>query len=78
MRKCLTPLLVIAFICSASLVIAQPPDKEKLTLRAQMLHEKILRLRTEIAVKVEEHNKAVNEFKAIIQLLEQMEKETKS
>lgn len=77
MKKILV-LVLLVFFCGAIPCFAEGPDKEKLMLKAQMLHEKILRLRTQIAVEVEEHNKAVNEFKAIIQILEQMEKETKS
>jgi sensor domain CHASE-containing protein len=72
MRALIAALIIGVLICS-SVAMADQPDKEKLMLRAQALHEKILRLRMEIATSVEEHNKAVMEMKAIIQLLEQME-----
>ena len=78
MKKCLAIIVFVAFICSAMTVLAEPPDKEKIMLRAQALHEKVLRLRLEISISVEEHNKAVKELETIIRILEQMEKETEA
>jgi hypothetical protein len=75
MKKCLALILVFVLILGAATVFAEQPDKEKLMLKAQALQEKVLRLRLEIANSIEEHNNAVNELKAIIILLEQMEKE---
>ena len=72
MKRLIAALIIGVLVCS-SVAMAEQPDKEKLMLKAQALHEKVLRLRLEIANSVEEHNGAVNELKAIIQLLEQME-----
>ena len=50
----------------------QKTDKAMLELRAQALAERILRLETENKLLVQEHQKAVREFEAILKVLERM------
>ena len=78
MKRLLAICTVVVLVMGASTLFAQQPDKEKLTLKAQMLYERVLRLRSEIGVKMQEHNKAVEELKGIIKVLEVMEKEKQS
>lgn len=72
--KVLAILLVVCSLVMVPCTIgATQPDKEKLALKAQMLHERIQRLRVEISVLIDEHNKTAKEYNAIITILKGQE-----
>jgi uncharacterized protein HemX len=70
--------LVLFFGGFANGLCDQKRDEAMLRLRAQALAERILRLEVENKMLVQEHNKAVREFEAIIRMLEQMKEGKKS
>lgn len=67
---------ILAFVLLISMVSVglcdQKQDKVMLELRAQALAERILRLELENKVIIQEHQKAVREFEAILKALELM------
>ena len=77
--KRVVALIVLFVILSCSVCIpAEKNDKAMLELRAQLLAERILRLKMQNDIIVSEHNKAVREFQAIMKILEQMDGGNKS
>lgn len=74
MKKISLILLALAVLLAFTVngICDQKQDKAMLELRAQALAERILRLELENKVIIQEHQKAVREFEAILKALELM------
>lgn len=70
LRLFIVAMFILAFTVNG--ICDQKQDKAMLELRAQALAERILRLELENKVIIQEHQKAVREFEAILKALELM------